>query len=155
MTAPTLFVPPAELVASGWLSTFAQFASVDIGQGLKTPWSTWTSDYAIVVSALPSVQDAYVPMRTRDVRIDMFGRPVGEGQTRKTIPANRLKAYGEFIIDEAIHFVPFPLSINGASYYDIRLLDVSPSAVPIRTATNDGGLGRISVGLTFLYIAIY
>lgn len=151
----TLHVPAPALVLKGWLTTI--IPGVDIGQGIKEPWSSWQADYSVILSALDTPPDPYTPLRSCEVQVDLFGKPDDSGRP-STIPWNMLISVGEHIRDATCPFLQAGMTVNvgGAAYLTARLTDVMVTQSPIRHVKPEpSGLGRARMRLQVTYMANY
>lgn len=159
LISPGANVPQSRLVARHWLLSRPEIGAVQVGKTLQTPYSSWTSDLFITVTGITPITDAYTPLRSHVVQIDVWGRPVTT-QRGSTVPLNRCTALAEKIADLTREFVGTVVNISGSAFLDVRLTDVSvvrdPEEMPDREPSDSQvSIGRASMDLQFTYMPIY
>lgn len=154
-------IPSALLVARHWLISLPEVGSIQVGQSLQTPYTSWTEDLYITVSFIDTEADEYVPLRSAVVQVDVWGRPITT-QRGQTVPINRCVSVAESIADLTYGFVPVIVDVAGVEYFNVDLKDVMVRPVrgprPIRERQPSGSqvaIGRASMDLQFTYMPIY
>lgn len=150
-----VFFPVANLVAKAWLSTLSLgINSDDITDGLKAR-DDWHQDLSITVTPVPSSANAFAPLRSPIIDINVWGRPIKSGSTR--VPWNHCLAIAETIIDRTLpgSLVTGVLPIAGGSYMDARLTDVSCISSPYKILNEASGLARVLMTVQLIYVPVY